>query len=138
MSMRDYAFDDYGIVLKNEEVVNIANSLLFTDDVPFAPDDICGAGYYLEDSGIASSVSEFSGSAYPLNESGTDDYGADDAAKGDTVFYLPTPCYPSFFAGACKDREELNKELKEKYGKYLPDDFDYTGRFCHIVGTYWG
>ena len=32
----------------------------------------------------------------------------------------------------------MPEEMKSKIGEYLPEDFDYRSRICHISGTYYG
>ena len=51
---------------------------------------------------------------------------------------FPLDKYPSLFNQAYENIEATLRELKENYAEYLPDDFDYKGKFVRVVGTVFG
>jgi hypothetical protein len=56
----------------------------------------------------------------------------------DSFAILPLENSPTLFTQAYESEEEALNELKEKYVEYLPDDFDYEGKFVSLVGTTFG
>ena len=134
MSMRDYAVDDYGLVLDEETMKIIILKLdieLSNDDTDFA--------YILYEEGICEYISDFTGEAQAINDSGYFDFSRDyESYRGDCIAYVPTSNYPTLFKRAYGNIEELIEEFKDKIGEYLPKDFDYRSRIRHICGTYFG
>lgn len=57
---------------------------------------------------------------------------------GEYFYIAPVKRYPSLFAKGYENKEELLRELKEQYDKYLPEDFDYENKCVHYVGTVFG
>ena len=134
MSMRDYAVDDYGLVLDGETIKFIVLKL---DVEPL--DEDTDMAYILYDEGICEYISEFTGEAYAINDDGYLNWSADcESYRCDSVAYVPLAKYPTLFKRAYSSIEEIVDEFKIKLGKYLPEDFDYRSRICHIVGTYYG
>lgn len=135
MSMRDYAVDDYGLVLDKDTINDIASQIF--EDYTENSDDYWG--YELYDKGICEYVSEFTGEAQELTDDGAFLWGgAREYYDGDILVYVPLSKYPTLFKKAYNDMDEIIAELKDKLGEYLPDDFDYRGNLCHISGTYYG
>lgn len=133
MSMRDYAFDDYGLVL-DKETVKIIASQVFDDYTPDEEDvvfDLC-------DKGICECVGEFNGAAQALDDDGMFSWYADDHSYDfEPIAYIPLRNYPTLFKKAYNNMDEIVEEFKKKIGEYLPEDFDYRSRICHISGTYY-
>ena len=73
-----------------------------------------------------------------IDDSGNDDYNSSEVYNDDTIYYVPTKNYGTLFKAAYANMEELESEFRNKFNKYLPDDFDYRKHICHIVGTYFG
>lgn len=135
MSMRDYAVDDYGLLLDKDTVNDIASQIF--EDYTENSDDYWG--YELYDKGICEYVSEFTGEAQELTDDGAFIWGgAREYYDGDILVYVPLSKYPTLFKKAYNNMDEIIAELKEALGEYLPDDFDYRSKLCHISGTYYG
>ena len=136
MSMRDYAVDDYGLVLDEETVKLIASKVI--DDYNEDEDVIGVWAYELYDKGICEYVSDFTGEAQELDGQGL--YWGGDSIEyyGDVVVYVQATHYPTLFRKAYNNMDELVAEFKNKVGEYLPEDFDYRSRIRHICGTYFG
>ena len=135
MSMKNYGFYDYGMIL-DEETIKIIAAKAF-DSIEY--DDICDLGYKLFDEGICDYMSEFTGDAQEISDNGAgDSWGNTEEYDSDILFYVPLSNYPTLFKKAYNDMDEIISELKEKLGEYLPDDFDYRSRIYHISGTYYG
>ena len=132
MSMKDYAVDDYGMVLDEETAKTICLKVLKGYD----REDY---GYDLYNEGLCEHISEFNGEAQELDDDGRVNWGANsDEYRGYSIYYIPLKQYPTIFKKAYNDMGEIVDELKADVGKYLPDDFDYRSRIRHICGTYVG
>lgn len=133
MSMRHYAFDDYGLVLDKETVKIIASQVFddYTEDETDTVFDLC-------DKGICECIGEFTGEAHELSDDGMFSW-YDDSRSYDyeLIAYIPLKNYPTLFKQAYKNMDEIVEEMKSKIGEYLPEDFDYRSRICHISGTYY-
>ena len=88
--------------------------------------------------GVVEYISEFTGEAMVIDDNGNDDYNSSETYNDDTIYYVPTKNYGTLFKAAYANMEELESEFRNKFNKYLPDDFDYRKHICHIVGTYFG
>ena len=135
MSMRDYAVDDYGLVLDNETVKTIASKLF--DDYN-ANEDAIDLAHELYNRGVCEYISEFTGEAQEIDEKGYC-YSEDSIQYySDVVVYVQTLHFPTLFRNAYNNMDEIVEELKNRVGEYLPEDFDYRSRIRHICGTYFG
>ena len=135
--MREYAVNDYGLVLDGETMKLIASKVF--DDFVDDDEEYGDWGYELYDRGICEYISVFTGEASWLNDNGDVDWGSDyEPFEGDSIAYVPMKKYPTLFKRAYNDMEEIVDEFKSKIGEYLPKDFDYRSRICHICGTYYG
>ena len=134
MSMRDYAVDDYGLVLDKETIKTIITNIgvdVVDEDFDFS--------YGLYDEGVCEYISEFTGEAQTINDDGNINWGKElESFRGDSIAYVPLAKYPTLFKRAYFSMEEIIDEFKSKLGEYLPEDFDYRSRICHICGTYYG
>lgn len=133
MSMREYASEDYGLVL-SEDAMKLICEKVFEDE----PVEDENYGMALYDSGICNLMSSFTGEGYYVNDDGTDNWGHSIYYNGDDVYYIPINKYPNLFKTAYKDIDEVVAEFKERIGEYLPDNFDYRSNIRHIVGTVFG
>lgn len=132
MSMRTYAFEDYGLVLTDEIMKTICEKA-FEEPVE---DENYGMALYDED--ICACAGNFTGEIFSVLDTGSDDvYGYDDI-EDDSVYYVAARKYSTLFNAAYKDMDEMVTEFKEALGKYLPADFDYRSNIKHIIGTTWG
>ena len=132
MSMREYAAEDYGLVLDAKTMRYICDKM-FTDDT-MEGDEISA----LNDEGICNYFGEFSGEAFCINDNGEDIWDRSTSYSCDEVLYVPLKKWPSLFRTAYKDFNEIIEELKEEVGKYLPEDYDYRSNIRHIIGTTFG
>ena len=132
MSMKTYAFEDYGLVLTDEIMKTICEKA-FKEP---AEDESFGMALY--DADICSCAGNFTGEIFSVLDTGSDNvYGSDDI-EDDSVYYVAARKYPTLFNAAYKDMDEMVTEFKEALGKYLPADFDYRSNIKHIIGTTWG
>ena len=133
MSMRHYAFDDYGLVLDKETVKTIA-SQVFDDYTEDETDTV----FDLYEKGICECITEFNGEAHEIDDNGMFSW-YDDSRSYDyePIAYIPLRNYPTLFKQAYNNMDEIVEEMKSKIGEYLPEDFDYRSRICHISGTYY-
>jgi len=126
MSMHDYGYADYGMVIDGAVMKAILESGEYED-----LDD-------LWDDGRCQYVSEFTGTAYRLNEFGdctwTDGFEFDN----DQLYYFSFGKEPSLCRQAYSSVDEIVEELRNNLSDLLPDDFDIRSRLCFITGTYWG
>lgn len=135
MSMRDYAVDDYGLLLDEETIKVIASKVI--DD--FSHDDTAiDWTYELYEHGICEYISEFTGEAQEVDGNGFYWGGESKEYNNDVIAYIQASKYPTLFRKAYNNMDELVEEFKNKVGEYLPDDFDYRSRIRHICGTYYG
>lgn len=135
MGMRDYAVDDYGLLLKADTIKLIASKALEDFD-EMNEDDY---EYELYDMGVFDHISNFCGETICINDDGADEYWkAGESYSEDPVCYVAVRSFPTLFKAPYSNMEELIEEFKSKVGDYLPEDFDYRANIRHIVGTYWG
>lgn len=132
MSMRTYAFEDYGLVLTEEAMKAICEKVCEELD----EDESYGMALY--DMDICSCAGNFSGEAFPITDKGADTYNGSEDFDDDSVYYIPTKRYSTLFEAAYKDINEMIAEFKENLGEYLPDNFDYRSNIRHIIGTTFG
>ncbi len=135
MSMRDYAVDDYGLLLTEETMKIIASKVC--DDFEDMEEDEYGDALYEE--GICEYIGDFTGEASLLLDDGSNDWIRNgEMYDGDRIYYIQVSSYPTIFKAAYENMNALIAEFKEKVGEYLPEDFDYRANIRHIVGTYFG
>lgn len=133
MSMRTYAYEDYGLVL-NEEMIKMICEKVFADEPHGEEDD----GYALYSTDICQLAGNFTGELFPLSDNGVDGWDNSEFFDSDTVYYVPMKKYPQLFGTAYNNMNEVVEEFKERLGEYLPEDFNYRSHIKHIVGTTWG
>lgn len=135
MSMRDYAVDDYGLLLTEETMKIIAS--IVCNDFDDMDEDEYGDALYEE--GICEYIGDFTGEAGILFDDGLNDWMSNgEMYDGDRIYYIQVSSYPTIFKAAYENMDALIAEFKEKVGEYLPEDFDYRSNIRHIVGTYFG
>lgn len=135
MSMREWAVDDYGLLLTKETIKIIALKVL--DDLEERDEDEYGDALY--EDGFCEYIGEFTGEAIYIEDDGKEDWRrSGESYNGDRIYYVNVSKYPSLFKAAYENMDELITEFKSKVGDYLPEDFDYRANIRHIVGTYWG
>lgn len=138
MSMRDYAVDDYGLVLNGNHLQMLAARICeYYSEQDF---DENRYEYYenVVDELSLESISEFTGEAMYVNNDGSSRWDSVDCYNSDSIYYLGLSKYATLFKSAYDNVDSVIAEFKERIGKYLPDDFPYRYCFRHIVGTYLG
>lgn len=138
MSMRDYAINDYGLVMTREMLKTICSNYYREYTEEKYNNDEYSFNDALYEEGVVEYISGFTGEAMVIDDNGNDDYNSSEAYNDDTIYYVPTQNYGTLFKAAYANMEELESEFRNKFNKYFPDDFDYRKHICHIVGTYFG
>lgn len=138
MSMRDYAVDDYGLVLNTNHLQCLASRALDDYSEEEWENGRLDIVQELVETLNIECISEFRGEAFVITNVGESDWSNTDIYNGDSIYYIGISVYPSLFKQAYSDMDELILEFKKKIGKYLPDNFDYRSNIRHIVGTYFG
>ena len=135
MSMREWAVDDYGLLLTKEMIKAIASKVL--DDLEERYEDENGDALY--EDGICEYIGEFTGEAIYIEDDGEDNWRrSGEFYNGDRIYYVNVSEHPTLFKAAYENMDALIAEFKEKVGDYLPEDFNYRAHIRHIVGTYFG
>jgi hypothetical protein len=133
--MREWAVDDYGLLLTKEMIKAIASKVL--DDLEERDEDEYGDALY--EDGICEYIGEFTGEAIYIENDGAENWFRNgESYDGDRIYYVNVSKYPSLFKAAYQNMDELIAEFNSKVGDYLPEDFNYRANIRHIVGTYWG
>lgn len=135
MSMRDYAVDEYGLILDSNALKRIASQMFDDFEEGNWEQDIYE---YVFDMDNVESISEFTGEALKINDNGETDYRDTVYYNYDSIFYACTLKAPSLFHASYRNVQDLISEFQNRLGKYLPRDFDYRSNIRHIVGTYYG
>lgn len=133
MSMRDYAYVDYGLVLDENTIKH-----MYAKAIGGQEDNTHDMGYALYDKGIVEYSGEFTGEAMRVEDNSNDDCNDSIVYSADVFYYVPLGLYPSLFKAQYKDMDEIIEELKSKVGKYMPDSYDYRANIRHIIGTTFG
>ena len=134
MSMRDYAYVDYGLVL-DKKTIKYMYGKVFKDGNEEYEEDM---GYALYDKGIVEYTGEFTGEAMKIDDNGNDTWGDSTVYTADVIYYVPLGKYPSLFKANYKDINEIVEEFKSKVGEYMPEGYDYRANIRHIIGTTFG
>jgi hypothetical protein len=136
--MRDYAVDDYGLIMTTETLKLIA-SRVFED---YTEGDYDEDEYYFNDrlyeAGIIEQIGEFTGEAMEIDNDGKNTWNTGETYSWDTIYYVPVRHTSTLFKAAYSNMDELVDEFKKRLYEYLPEDFDYRGYIRRIVGTYYG
>lgn len=138
MSMRYYAVNDYGLVMTRKMLKTICSKYYREYTEEKYNDDEYSFNDALYEEGVIEYISGFTGEAMVIDDNGDDYNSNSEAYNDDTIYYVPTQNYGTFFKAAYANMEELESEFRNKFNKYFPDDFDYRKHICHIVGTYFG
>jgi len=122
MSMRDYAFSEYGIVL---------NDLIGDDTLQ-----------ELAENDVISSQFSFTGESFEVNDDGSTDWGNSETYNDGTVYYVELPKYPHLFKAAYRNMNALVKSIAARYRKIkgLPKltNRQIREKLRLIQGTYYG
>ena len=141
MSMKECAVYDYGMLLTLDTMKELAKMHCkdFTKEA-FAENEY---DFYEEVEEIFGGniewISEFTGEARYIEDSGSDEWGSQtEYFDGDYIYYVPIHRMVSLFKAPYKDMDDMIADFKDRVGEYMPSDFDYRANLRHIIGTYWG
>lgn len=141
MSMRDYAVDDYGMVLNTNHLQMLAKRIC-EDYSDKEWEKSADSRYdFLDEVSEKSDmqyISGFDGEAILIADDGSDDWNDSLPYDDDSIYYIPLSSYPTMFKPAYNSVDEIVDELREKVGRFLPQGFEYRNNIRHIVGTYYG
>ena len=132
MSMREYAYEDYGLILDKPTMEHIYVKKF---NEPIGDEDVAEA---LCDVEFCTCAPQFTGEAFNIEDDGKDSWSNSLVCACDEVYYVPFNQYPSLFKAPYNDINEIVEEFKEKLGEYMPEDYDYRANLKHIIGTVWG
>lgn len=122
MSMQDYSFTGYGIVLNDVVDQDVLEEMAENDDI--------------------SSQYSFTGEAFEVKDDGCEDWGKSDTFDDNTVYFVELPKYPRFFRAAYRNMDALMDDMERAYRKVkgLPRFGRKRLRklFRSIQGTYYG
>lgn len=102
MSMRNYSFNDHGIVL---------NGLV-------APDVLEG----LAEDDVVETQFSFTGDAFPLDDNGTPEWSNGSSFADEAIYYVSLPKSPSLFKAVYRDMDELVADMLARYRKVRNGD----------------
>lgn len=138
MSMRDYAVNDYGLLVTEEIVKNIASKVCNDYTEEEYKEDPFGFAYQLYENGLVEYISSFTGESIAIDDNGVQIWGYSEYYNDDVIYYCPTQKISTLFKAAYENMDEMIAEFKQKIGEYLPEDFDYRKYIRNISGTYYG
>ena len=111
MSMRDYAMDDYGLVLDKETIKMIASKAI-DDFEEYKNDFMIDWAYELYDHGICEYCSDFTGEAQYVGDEGYYYWGDEyESYNNDVIAYVQISHYPTLFKKAYNNMEEIVEEF---------------------------
>ena len=102
MSMRNYSFSTYGIVLNNIVDADVLEEL--------AEDDVVETQF------------SFTGDAFPLNDNGDQLWGEGESFADKAIYYVALPKSPRFFKAAYRDMDALVADMLARYRKVRRGD----------------
>ena len=138
MSMRDYAVNDYGLLMTEEAMQMIASKVCEDYTEEDYKDDPFGFNEVIYNEGIVEFISSFTGESIIINDNGENLWGNGEYYNDDVIYYVPTKNISTLFKAAYNNIDEMIEEFKGKLGKYLPAEFDYRKHIRNISGTYYG
>ena len=138
MSMRDYAVDDYGLLMTKEIMKMVASKVCSDYTNEEYEDDPWSFNEEIYKKGIVEYISDFTGESIAINDKGENTWGVSESYCGDIIWFAPTKNISTLFKAAYKNMDEMIVEFRNRLGEYLPADFDYRKYIRHIFGTYYG
>lgn len=138
MSMRDYAVDDYGLLMTTEMMKMVASKVCDDYTEEDYDEDEYAFNEELYNKGIVEYISEFNGEAIAISDDGENAWCDSEYYGCETIWYVPAKNISTLFKAAYKDMDEMIEEFKNRLEEYFPSDFDYRKYIRHISGTYYG
>lgn len=138
MSIRDYAVNDYGLIMTRDMLKTICSK--------YCPDyteerydyDEWGFNNNLYEAGIVEYISDFTGESIEIDDNGFTLYGTGETYYNEIIYYVELGKYSTLFDAAYNNMDEVVSEFRWTLHDYLSIDFDYRKYIRHIVGTYYG
>ena len=109
MSMRDYAVDDYGLLLDEQTIKIIASKVC--DGFSYNDTDTDWM-YELYYNGICEYISEFTGEAQEVDNNGMYWGGECESYSSDAIAYVQVSKYPTLFKAAYKNMDEILRNIE--------------------------
>ncbi len=138
MSMRDYAVNDYGLLMTSETLKMVVSKVCEDYTEEAYAEDVWSFHEELYDNGIVEYISSFTGESTEIKDDGSCNWGVSEYYNDDVIYFVPTSKISTLFKAAYENMDEMIEEFKKKIGEYLPADFDYRKYIRHISGTYFG
>lgn len=138
MSMRDYAVDDYGLLMTYEMMKMVVSKVCDDYTEEAYREDAWEFDEELYDKGIVEYIGDFTGESTEINDDGSCNWGISEHYNSDIIWYVPTKNISTLFKAAYKNINEMIYEFRDELGEYFPADFDYRKYIRHISGTYFG
>ena len=144
MSMREYACEATGLVLSETEIIDYLKRKMMTDDELAVNDyesyfdDLENMWNAVESCSELVYFSEFTGESFLINRDGGLDYEEIDYLDYENVCVISLDRLPNLFQRAYESYDELIHLLKEKYDKYLSENFNYELHLRQVIGTVLG
>ena len=137
---KEYGVHAYAMIL-TKETMNMLAKAVYGKEEDFEENfKKCPLDFYqgLEEKFYLSSISEFTGEACFLQSDGSSDYSVTETFSGDTIYYCEFNNGPLLFDAAYESIDEIVDEMRDRFGEYLPDDFNYRTYLREIIGSYYG
>ena len=138
MSMRDYAVDDYGLLMTVETMQMIAAKVCDDYTEEDYKEDPWSFNEEIYEKGIVEYIFSFTGESISINDKGESTWDVSEHYNDDCVWYVPTKNISTLFKAAYKNMDEMIEEFRNRLGEYLSEDFEYRKYIRHISGTYFG
>ena len=138
MSMREYGYDDYGVIISEEELKAAALKLFNNVTEESWNQNKYEIMFDVADHLGMTVCSNFSGSAIKIGKDGIEDYSDCEDYSDDVIVYMSLYNQPSLFKAAYNDMDEIRDEIYARLGKYTRTDDNYGPDVRHIVGSYYG
>ena len=138
MGMRDYAVNDYGLLMTEEMLKMVAAKVCENYTEEDYEEDEFAFNEELYAEGIVEYISDFTGESITIDDKGENIWSNSETYSYDVIWYVPVKSISTLFKAAYKDMDEMIEEFRNKLGEYLPADFDYRKYIRNISGTYYG
>ena len=135
MSTKHNALYAYGLHLDKKDLCYMY-AHYFDEECPALLADIVTR---LGDTGLIDYESDFTGEAFPLDMAGRPCWqNVLESYQSEPMGYVVLCKQPTLLHGAYPDISVAVMELRNIMNGLLPEDFDYYGNLCLILGTYYG
>ena len=112
MSMRDYAVNDYGLLITEEIVKSIASKVCEGYTEEEYKEDPFGFAYELYENGLVEYIGSFTGESIIINDNGENLWGNGEYYNDDVIYYVPTKNISTLFKAAYNNIDEMVEALQ--------------------------